>query len=111
MSTPSASSDLMRAMMASTMPVRGDPVSPSKNKTFHPFARHHPARAALLALSVLLARYRALRRVAHALLARLLLETNGDSGIRALRSGPIQRMARAAHYRSWIFITLLGLYC
>lgn len=88
MSTASASFDLMRAMMASTMPVRGAPVSPSKNKTFHPFARHHAARAALLALSLLLARYLALRRVAHAFLAPLLLETNADSAIRALRRGP-----------------------
>lgn len=39
-SMASASPGLIRAMIASTIPVRGAPVAPSKNRSFHSFARH-----------------------------------------------------------------------
>jgi hypothetical protein len=70
----------MRAIMASTIPVRGAPLSPSKNKIFQPLDLHHEANASLLAFSLLLALYVGLRRVAQAFLAAWLLEFGMVSG-------------------------------
>gem|GEM_PF-5411540 len=62
-----------RAITASTMPVRGAPVRPSKKITFHPFSLHQADSASLLDLSDLSARYFGLCRVVQAFFAAVLL--------------------------------------